>query len=181
MKDIFGMHHGLDERSMESLVGALERENLPGFDYLEFKQSLERLQALEVKQDDAYIYKSAFATASTMGLTKEKLIKTAAYYKQVLDKEKKIFDNALGKQIKAKVDGKRKEVEMLRKKLGEYEAKINELEALKASAEKTISEADETIQAAQESINDVHQRFEATLNALLNQIDSDIEDINRYL
>lgn len=179
MKDIFGTHHGLDERSMESLVGALERENLPGFDYLEFKQSLERLQALNMEQEVAY--KSAFATASTMGLTKEKLIKTAGHYKQVLDKEKKIFDNALGKQVKAKVDGKRKEVEMLRKKLGQYEAKIKELESLKASAEKTIAEADETIQAAQDSINDVHNRFEATLSALQNQIDSDIEDINRYL
>lgn len=179
MKDIFGTHHGLDERSMESLVGALERENLPGFDYLEFKQSLERLQALNMEQEVAY--KSAFATASTMGLTKEKLIKTASHYKQVLDKEKKIFDNALGKQVEAKVDGKRKEVEMLRKKLGQYDAKIKELESLKAAAEKTIAEADDTIQAAQESINDVNQRFEATLNALLNQIDSDVEDINRYL
>ena len=75
MKDIFGTHHGLDERSMESLVGALERENLPGFDYLEFKQALERLQAMDMAEETAF--KSAFATASTMGLTKDKLLKTA--------------------------------------------------------------------------------------------------------
>lgn len=179
MKDFFGTHHGLDERSMESLVGALERENLPGFDYLEFKQSLGRLQALNMEQEVAF--KSAYATASTMGLTKEKLIKTADHYKQVLDKEKKSFDNALANQVKAKVEGKRKEVITLRKRLGEYEAKITELERLKASAEKTISEADETIQTAQDTINDVHDRFEATMKALLNQIDKDIEDINRYL
>ncbi|MGH1434248.1 MAG: hypothetical protein ACRBG0_07285 [Lewinella sp.] len=179
MKDFFGAHHGLDERSMESLVGALERENLPGFDYLEFKQSLERLQALDIEEEVAF--KSAFATASTMGLTKEKLLKTAAHYKNVLDKEKVSFDAALKKQIKAKIDGKRKEVETLRKRLTEYEAKIQELQKLKAAAEKTISEADATIESAQESINDVHQRFEATLKALHNQIDQDVTDIDRFL
>ena len=179
MKDFFGAHHGLDERSMESLVGALERENLPGFDYLEFKQSLERLQALNIEEEVAF--KSAFATASTMGLTKEKLLKTAAHYKMVLDKEKTSFDAALKNQIKAKVDGKGKEVEMLRSKLTEYEAKIVELQKLKAAAEKTISEADGTIESAQESINDVRQRFEATLKALHNQIDQDVIDIDRFL
>lgn len=179
MKDFFGTHHGLDERSMESLVGALERENLPGFDYLEFKQALERLQ--ELNMDEEVAFKSAFATASTMGLTKEKLLKTAAHYKKVLDKEQVSFDTALKNQIKAKVDGKRKEVSTLRKRLKEYEAKIAELEKLKAAAEKTISEADATITAAQESINDVHQRFEATLKALQNQIDQDVTDIERFL
>ncbi len=179
MKDIFGTHHGLDEKSMESLVGALERENLPGFDYLEFKQSLERLQALNL--DEEVAFKSAYTTASTMGLTKEKLLKTAAHYKQVLLKEKQSFDVALQNQVKVKVDGKRKEVELLRKRLTEYEAKIRELENLKAAAEKTIMESDDTIAAAQAGINDVHDRFEATLKSLLNQIDSDIADIDRLL
>lgn len=179
MKDIFGTHHGLDERSMESLVGALERENLPGFDYLEFKQALERLQAMDMAEETAF--KSAFATASTMGLTKDKLLKTAAHYKKVLDKEQKSFESALQKQIKAKVDGKRKEVETLRKKLQEYEAKIAELQRLKESATKTIAEADDTIKMAQDSINEVHQKFEATLKALHNQIDKDITDIERFL
>jgi len=179
MKDIFGTHHGLDERSMESLVGALERENLPGFDYLEFKQALERLQAMDMAEETAF--KSAFATASTMGLTKDKLLKTATHYKKVLDKEQKSFESALQKQIKAKVDGKRKEVETLRKKLQEYEAKIAELQRLKESATKTIAEADDTIKVAQDSINEVHQKFEATLKALHNQIDKDITDIERFL
>jgi hypothetical protein len=179
MKDFFGAHHGLDERSMESLVAALERENLPGFDYLEFKQSLGRLQSLNMEEEVAF--KSAFVTASTMGLTKEKLLKTADHYKEVLLREKKSFDAALANQVKAKVDGKRREVEILQKKVVEYEAKILEFQQKKAEAEKIIAEADESIITAQNSINDVHERFEATLKSLLNQINTDLEDINRYL
>lgn len=179
MKDFFGEHHGLDERSMESLVTALERENLPGFDYLEFKQALARLQTLDM--DEGMVFKSAFATASTIGVTKEKLLKTAQHYKQVLSKEKKSFDAAMNKQVKAKIDGKRREVEMLKKKLSEYEAKIEELEKRRAQATQTIEQADETIQNAQNGIDEVKTRFETTLTALVNQIDKDIADIDMYL
>ncbi len=179
MKDFFGENHNLDEKSMESLVTALERENLPGFDYLEFKQALARLGNLGMEEE--MVFKSAFATASTIGVTKEKLLKTATHYKNVLAKEKKSFDAAMNKQVKAKVDGKRKEVEMLKKKLAQYEAKIKELETLKKRATETINTADETIQNAQTGIDKVKTRFESTLKALLNQIDKDIEDISTYL
>jgi len=179
MKDFFGENHNLDEKSMESLVTALERENLPGFDYLEFKQALARLGNLGMEEE--MVFKSAFATASTIGVTKEKLLKTATHYKNVLAKEKKSFDTAMNKQVKAKVDGKRKEVEMLKKKLAQYEAKIKELETLKTRAIETINTADETIQNAQAGIDKVKTRFESTLKALLNQIDKDIENIGTYL
>jgi phage-related protein len=179
MKDFFGENHNLDEKSMESLITALERENLPGFDYLEFKQALARLGSLNM--EESLIFKSAFATASTIGVTKDKLLKTAGHYKNVLAKEKKSFDAAMNKQVKAKVEGKRKEVEALKKKLALYEAKINELEQLKVKATKTINTADETIKNAQDGIDKVKTRFETTLKALLNQIDKDIEDIGKYL
>lgn len=179
MKDIFGAHHGLDERSMDSLVGALERENLPGFDYIEFKQALERLQ--EMGMDEETSFKSAYATASTMGLTKDKLLKTAQHYKGILDKEAQNFDRALQNQVKLKVEGKRKEVQNLRKKVVEYEAKIKQLEELRTKAQQTIDEADAKIAEAQQGIDDVHDRFEATLRAIQNQIDRDLEDINRFL
>ena len=73
LKNIFGSTTGLDDKSMEYLTSALAKNNLPGFDYLEFKQSLGALASLNM--DEATAYKSAFATASTVGLTKEKLLK----------------------------------------------------------------------------------------------------------
>lgn len=179
MKNFFGDHHGLDERSMESLLGALERENLPGFDYLEFKQALVRLQDLDIAEETAF--KSAYATASTMGLTKEKLLKTAKHYKQVLASEKKTFDAALAKQTKAKVEGKRKEVVSLRKQVDAYQNKINELEAKLEKAQQVIANADADIAEAQAGIDEVHRRFETTMQALVNQIDKDVEDINNHL
>ena len=75
LKNIFGNDHGLDEKSVDYLTSALAKNNLPGFDYLEFKQSLAALADLGM--DEPTAIKSAFATASTVGLTKDKLVKTA--------------------------------------------------------------------------------------------------------
>ena len=63
---------GLDERSLEFLTTALEKSNLPGFDYLEFKRAVADLLS-NMNMDEATAYKSAFTTvATTLGLTKGK-------------------------------------------------------------------------------------------------------------
>ena len=179
LKTIFGSHHGLDEKSMIFLVKALEKHNLPGFDYIEFKQSLGALQAMDM--DETVAFKSAFVTASTMGLTREKLLKTAAHYKSILDQEKQQFDTALQKQIEQRVHGKLTEVEKLRKKIEEYRIKIKELEEKIARSQNTIDSADENIRRAKERILSTKESFEMTYQSIQNQIDKDIENIKMYL
>jgi len=180
LKSMFGGDaHGLDEKSLSYLLKALEKNNLPGFDYIEFKQSLHNLQAMDVTDEMAY--KSAFATASTVGVTKEKLLKTAEHYKQVLSKEKKQFDEALGKKMQERVQSKQAEVEKLKKQVEEYQAKIQELEQRIAKAQSTIDHADEHIQAARSKIESTAESFKITHQSVLNQINQDIESINLYL
>ena len=38
LQSIFGQVTGLDDKSIQFLTQALSKNNLPGFDYLEFKQ-----------------------------------------------------------------------------------------------------------------------------------------------
>lgn len=179
LKKIFGDHHGLDDKSVGFLVSALTKSNLPGFDYLEFKQSLAALGAMDMDEQTAI--RSAFATASTVGLTKEKLLKTAEHYKQVLQTEKRQFDAALQKQIEQRIQGKAAEVAKLKKQVEEYKAKIAQLEAQIAKSQETIDHADEHISAAKEKIDSTRENFEHTLQSVVNEIDKDIENINKYL
>lgn len=178
-KGIFEDSEALDPRSMDSLVKALERENLPGFDYLEFKRALYALRALNL--DEATAIRSAFATASTLGLTKEKLLKSAAYYKGVLDNEKKTFDEAMQKQIALKVETKRKEVALMQQKIIEYQSTIQKLQAEIAKAEAIIRQSDEAIQSAQDNIEDVRMKFEKTHDVMTRQILDDVNDFQQYL
>ena len=179
LKTIFGDHHGLDDQSIGFLTGALSDSNLPGFDYLEFKQSLAALEAMDMAEETAI--KSAFATAATVGLTKDKLLKTAEHYKKILSAEKKKFDQSLQKQIDQRIKGKATEVARLKKQVAEYEAKIAQLKAHIAKSQETIDKADEHINSAKEKIEATRDNFEHTLRSVVNQIDKDIENINKYL
>lgn len=179
LDSIFGDHHGLDEKSVKFLTNALEKNNLPGFDYIEYKQSLSALANMDMPEEMAF--KSAFATAATVGLTKDKLLKTAKHYQKVLDTEKKQFDLALEKQMKQRVGSKITEVAKLKKQIDTIKAKIVELEEKMVNSQKIIDSADADIQAAKEKIEGTRENFESTLKSLMNAIDKDIENIENYI
>lgn len=180
LKSIFGDHHGLDEKSVDFLTRALEKNNLPGFDYLEFKQSLRTLVD-KMNLEEGTAMQSAFATASTVGLTKEKLLKTAQHYIAVLNKEKEQFDTAMKKQLVQRVESKTSEVEKLRKQIEEYKEKIKTLQAHIEKSQSTIDHADENIQAERDKIEQTRDNFEHTLQSILNEIEKDVDNIEKYL
>jgi len=179
LKNIFGTDHGLDGKSVDYLTKALAKNNLPGFDYLEFKQSLAKLS--ELGMDEGTAMKSAFATASTVGLTKDKLIKTAKHYKQILATEKNQFDEALVNQLNKRVNNKKQEVEKLKVQIGKWKEQISKLEAQISQSQNTIDHADENIRGEMEKIESTKRNFESTYQSIENQIDKDIEDVNLYL
>ena len=179
LKALFGVHHGLDEKSVNFLTQALEKNNLPGFDYIEFKQSIGNL--VNLGMDEATMFKSAYATAITVGLTKEKLLDTAAHYKKILTKEKSDFDAAVQKQVEQKVRTKQMEVEKLRKQIEAYQAKIKELEAKVATDQSTVDQSGDLIEAELAKIENTQNGFDTTLRALMNEIDRDILNIQQYL
>ncbi len=176
---MFGSTHGLDEKSLTFLIKALEKNNLPGFDYIEFKQSLGNLLAMDI--DEITAYKSVFATAMSMGLTREKLLKTANHYKQVLEKERTQFEGALKNQMEQRVQSKLEEVEKLKKQVKDYRKKIEELESRITKAQSTIDHADEHIQQAKSKIEETKNAFEFTHQSIINQIGHDVENIENYL
>lgn len=179
LKLLFGKDHGLDDKSIAFLTNALAKNNLPGFDYIEYKQSLGALTEMNIDEETAF--KSAFATAATMGLTKDKLLKTAQHYVAVLNKEKQQFDAALGKQMEQKVKSKQLEVAKLKKQIDDYKAKIAQLEEKITKSQSTIDNADEHINAAMEKIEVTKNNFEFALQSVENEINKDIESINRYI
>ena len=176
---LFGENHLLDERSVAFLTNALEKNNLPGFDYIEFKQSMAALAQMNL--DEATAMKSAYATAATVGLTKDKLLQTAAHYKKIVDGERAGFAKAMAKQTIEKVSGKEKEVETLRATIEKQKQQIKQLEDQIAKYQKTIDSADEDVKAAKAKIDAAKEKFDFAHQSVMNQIDKDIENIQKYL
>ncbi|MEM1124530.1 MAG: hypothetical protein AAGJ18_29095 [Bacteroidota bacterium] len=179
LSELFGTNPELEKKFVSIFTKALEKNNQAGFDYIEFKQSLGALA--QMNMDDDMAIRSAFATASTVGLTKKKLLESAAYYGKVINQEKEHFDAALAKRINSKVGGKMKEVEKLKDQIVKYKEKIQQLEAQIEKHQHTIDTADEQIQREKEKILGTQNSFEKTHQNFIDQIKTDIDNFKAYL
>lgn len=179
LKAIFGKNGNNDEKSLDFLTNALHKNNIKGFDYLEYKLSLGRLSAMNMENEMAY--KSAFATATTVGLTKEKLVASAQHYKKVLAQEKAQFGLALKNQMERRVQSKKVEVEKLKKQILVWQDQIRQLEDQIAKSQATIDSADQNIQAEMDKIQHTKTSFERTHQNVLKQIDEDLMNIQSYI
>ncbi len=179
LNQIFNISGTVDQKSLDFLTRALDRNNMQGFDYIEFKQSLSSLKKMNM--DDETAIKSAFATASTVGLTKDKLVQTARHYQQVIDKEKSQFDEALQNQVREKIAGKKGEVDRLKKQIEDNNKKIKALQEEIQKSQATIDNADADIKSAQDKINVTKNNFETTYQSILGTIAEDIDKFNKYL
>lgn len=179
IKSLFAQNPDLDAKSVDFLTNAISTNAQQGFDYIKFKSAIEALKKLN--QNDITAVQSAFATASTLGLTKDKILESAMHYKNVLNKEKEQFDLALQKQVAQRVANKQNEAGYLQEKIKEYELKIEELKKQIKDFQYKIDNADKEIEAAREKIDSTKDRFENTFQAFVKQIDQDISTIQQAL
>lgn len=177
--DIFGQSSQLDQRSASMIVKAIEDHNLDGFDYLEFKQSLTGLSAIH--SDEATRFQSAYVTASTLGLTKTKLLETASYYQKVIEKEKLNFDKAAQVQIQKGVGEKRNKLEQYQNVVKQKQAQIKKLEEEIVAYQKEIGKLTEELSGAETKIANAQSSFHNACQVILQHINDDIGKINMYI
>ena len=179
IKNMFGDNHGLDEKSVDFISKAIEKANLPGFDYVEFKQALSNIAKMNI--EEATAFKSAYGTAMTMGLTKEKLLETANHYKTIVSKEREQFDVASEKQKDLKIGDNLRQVDDMNKKILDNELKIKQLQDEIETMRVKVRGMDYEREQAYGKIEEAKTKFTFAHQSILNQIEKDIENIQKYL
>ncbi len=164
---------------IEVLLKAMEAANLPGVDYLEYRQSVKSLEKMPM--DEAVRYQSAFAMAQAMGATPAKLVESATHYMDVLKTEQSKFDEALRKQTTDRI-GNRQEMlknldATLKQKAEQIKKLTQEMEAHRVEMEKLDVEIKDATSKVETTKND----FLASYQALVAQIGKDVENMKRYL
>lgn len=170
---------GLDDKIFESLSKAIEDSNMDGFDFFEYKTSIKALENLPM--DEATKYRSAFATASTMGVSVDKLIKSADYYKSILDKEKTKFEEALKLQVDKNVLDKQKMIEGMNADILNKSEQIKKLTEEIQSMQAEIEKHQAFITEANAKIDATKRNFDYTFNLIKSQMEEDIEKMKKYL
>ncbi|MFZ4543113.1 MAG: hypothetical protein ACOYOA_03615 [Saprospiraceae bacterium] len=174
--DLSGSHN---EKVFDSLTQALESNNLQGFDYLEFRTSL--LSLSKMPMDEATRYQSAYAMAQTMGVDSNKLTDTAAHYLNVLKNESLKFQQAIDNQQKSGLGSKEQEITGLQNAIAQ---KTELLKQISTEIEQHTQKIEEIKKQITESGNKIAQAqvdFQTTYNAMVEQINADIEKIKNYI
>jgi septal ring factor EnvC (AmiA/AmiB activator) len=179
ISQLLGLGNNADQKSVDFLENAMVKQAQPGFDYLKFKQSIDQLAGL--KLDVSISLKSAFATASTMGVTKDSLLQSARHYLTVLGEEKKQFDQALNNQVQQRVDSKKEELLKLQHEIEEHRRQIAKLEKQILEFQDKISRSDEEVAEAKSSIDQTKMKFENTYRQFVSAIELDITTIQQNL
>jgi len=168
-----------DPKFVDILLKAVEKSNLGGFDYLEYKSSLQSLSGMDM--DEMTRYKSSLAMASTMGATKEKLIETAKHYLKTLEGEKGKFQDALKAQRAKQVTGKESSVQKIEQGIEAKQKKIAELQQQIEMDKQKMQEMKKNIQKAAAKVQNTNDNFHYAYNMVSGQILNDIEKMNEYL
>lgn len=168
-----------DEKFVNLLLKAIEDNNVEGFDYIEFKQSVQSLK--KVEQDEGQRFKNAFAMANAMGLTKNKLFSSAKHYVKVLGTEEKKFAEAFESQKNKQISDRETRSEQLENSIKAKEAEIQKLQKEIDKAKKQLENIESDITKALAKVGSTKDGFYSAYNMVLQQIKDDLDKITTHI
>ena len=168
-----------ENKFVDMLLRSIEANNIEGFDYLEYKQSLQSL--MKIESDEAKRYQNAYAMAQTMGLTKKKLNDSIKRYLQILDGEEKKFSEAFEKQKSTQVIQREQNVSNLKKSIQAKQQQIKKLQAEIKEAETELNKTEGKINESLAKVEATKEGFYASYQMVVGQIKADAEKIKQYL
>lgn len=163
------------DKFVNLLLSAIEKNNIEGFDYLEFKNTVRSLE--NVIPEEGMRFKSAFQMATTMKVSKEKLIQSAEHYIKVLHNEEKSFHQALENQKNLQITERKQQLSSLNQLMKEKENQIAVLQQQILESQKQMESLQNDIAESDAKISTTDAQFMSSYNMVLKQIVDDIEKI----
>lgn len=156
-----------------------ESSNLPGPDYFEFWRMMETLEA-HVPNEKARVG-AVFATLSIQGLTKDKLLETAAQYKGMVEKDRNEFDKAANEKVEQEIKGRLQQIADLEKKIAESALKIQQLTQEISLSQASMTELKGQVTEQEQKIANNRQGYDVACQAMITKIQADIQIIQTSL
>jgi uncharacterized coiled-coil DUF342 family protein len=169
----------LNPKFNDILLQSLQNANQSGFDYIEFKQSIQNLANMPM--DEKTKFQSAYAMAQTMGVNTQKLVDSALYYMDILKNEQRKFDEAHEKQRSLQVGNKEIEISSLSKDIDDKVKLMEELKKQMDQNQSKINQLKNEISESTQKVEETNRDFNYTYNLLVDQINKDITNIKNYL
>ncbi|MBT8230459.1 MAG: hypothetical protein KJO50_09375 [Bacteroidia bacterium] len=169
----------VDEKFINRLLSAIEESNLEGFDYLEYKQSLQNLSKMEM--DEGTKFQSALAMAKTMGATPTNLKASAEHYISILEKEESKFLDAFRNQMSRHIDDNNKQLNSLELSIQNKKKQIIQLEKEIEAESKALKERKASVDKNKAKVEATKDSFYYAYHIVAQQIKDDLEKMKKYL
>lgn len=171
----------VDRKFVEHFVALLEKANLPGPDYFEFKQALQNMEALSLGEEKQF--QAAWASFKAMGgVTDRSILKTSAdQYLSILSKDRESFLKDVERAIKERVGSLTDEVKKLEDNNIAYAQEIANLQKKIDDNKNRLGQISGEVTEQSSKLNANRDSFEITYQSFVEQINSDLSKINQYL
>ncbi len=174
-----GIPGSINQEMAQVLDDAISANNLSGFDYFEFRESLNNPAFATLPEQSKYL--AVFGTAAQSGLTVEKLISSVDHYKAVISKKREEFNEQVqaitAQEVITRQEKKSANEQAVldaQQKMAELSAMINDYQTENMQLANTISQEQFKIQQTQAS-------FEATFNVVDAKLSEGKSKIQAYL
>jgi cell division protein FtsB len=171
----------VDRKFVQHFVDLLEKGNLPGPDYFEYKQALRSMEGLGLGEEKQF--QAAWASFKAMGgITDSSILKTSAdQYLTILGKDRESFLKDVERAIKERVGSLNDEVKKLEDNNNAYIQEIANLQKKIDENKNRLGQISGEIAEQSSKINANRDSFEITYQSFVEQINSDLSKINQYL
>jgi len=171
----------VDRKFVDHFVDLLEKANLPGPDYFEYKQALKSMDSLGLSEDK--LFQAAWASFKAMGGVKDTAILTtsAGQYLGILDKDRAAFLKDVDKAINDRVGALQQEHKKLEDSNAAITQQVADLQKKMEENKNRLGQISGEITEQSSKINLNRDSFELTYKSFVEQIKSDLEQINKYL
>jgi flagellar motility protein MotE (MotC chaperone) len=168
-----------NQQYLEILESAVQAEDLPGPDFLEFRKGVAALASVPMPENQKYF--AAYATLSVQGLTPSTLKSSADHYISIIEREKIHFEEELADTRNEHVttptqlnEQRMQEIARINEEIQASLAKINEIQ-------NDISSTQHEIATKSKEIDLISTSFKHTADYYVNQIKTDIQKIDTYI
>ncbi|OJV14457.1 MAG: hypothetical protein BGO21_17190 [Dyadobacter sp. 50-39] len=171
----------IDKKFVDHFVNLLEKANLPGPDYFEYKQALQSMEGLGLGEEKQF--QAAWASFKAMGGPKETaILKTSAdQYLGILSRDRDSFLKDVEKAIKERVGALQDEHKKLEETNAAYAQQIIDLQKKIDDNKTRLGQISGEVSEQTAKINTNKDSFEITYVSFVDQIQSDLAKINQYL
>lgn len=171
----------IDRKFVEHFVGLLEKANLPGPDYFEYKQALQSMDGLGLGEEKQF--QAAWASFKAMGGAKDTtVLKTSAdQYLGILGKDRESFLKDVEKAISERVGALQDEQRKLEETNAAYARQIIDLQKKIDDNKHRLGQISGEVSEQTSKINSNKESFEITYLSFVDQINTDLSKINKYL